>query len=47
MLKSIEQLRLIEKLKSDLANARDKNDEMYIKFHEATLNLIPIQKENH
>jgi len=40
-------MKLIEKLKSDLANAREKNDEIYIKFHQATLNVIPIQKENH
>lgn len=35
----------IEKLKNDLAYARDKNDDVYIKFHEQTLKLIPLEKD--
>ena len=31
----------------DLSSAREKNDEVYIKYHEAKLNIIPLQKENH
>lgn len=36
----------ISKLKQNLRDTRQKNDDIYLKYHEATLKNVPVEQSN-